>query len=483
MKTIVTILFLSISFLNPLTAGGETGDRELIARVVEDSIGWFKTKDFGRLFEIFPDDPELVLISPNFNDTVIGGKAFRDGASLWRDPANFYLRHQIKDLRITISRSGTVAWWSALLDDCGSYGGQEHCWLDCRFTGVAEKRNGKWVIAQCHYSFGADKVAEKIRTRNVLTDEKFSDYSSLRKRVGELFTEKNYAVAANLLKKSLDQFPEKTMANIYNLTLASLFLDDLEKAIYWLEEGHRRGLFFGIWDFEGEPWSRLAPLPRFQDFLKENRQRILAAQASSKMKFELVKPPGFEARKKYPLFIALHGGGERIEDFKPRWTSPVLQEEFVVAYVQSSQVADMKGFHWQDEKTACRDLAVACREIASHVSIDPERIYIGGFSSGGYGALVALFAEAVPARGFVILCPPVPAGIAEPVLQKLGRQGVRGTLITSGSDPNFAGQKSLAGRMEQAGLPVRLVVVENTGHWYPDNLPRLIDEALKELSR
>ncbi|MBE0665144.1 MAG: nuclear transport factor 2 family protein, partial [Candidatus Aminicenantes bacterium] len=98
-------------------AGGT--DKELIKQVIDDSIGWFKTKDFNRLFEIFPLDPNLFLFQPTSQGTVIGGEAFRQSTDLWRDKNNVYLWHKVKDLRINLSASGTVAWWSAMLDDCG----------------------------------------------------------------------------------------------------------------------------------------------------------------------------------------------------------------------------------------------------------------------------------------------------------------------------------------------------------------------------
>jgi hypothetical protein len=102
-------------------------DREAVRQVIDDSIGWFKTKNFDRLFEIFPLDPDLFLFQPTSQETVIGGQAFRKSTDLWRDAKNVYLWHKIKDLRITLSAAGTVAWWSAMLDDCGSYDGQEFC--------------------------------------------------------------------------------------------------------------------------------------------------------------------------------------------------------------------------------------------------------------------------------------------------------------------------------------------------------------------
>jgi hypothetical protein len=68
----------------------------------------------------------------------------------------------VRDLRITFSESATVAWFSALLDDHGEWDGQPSSWINTRWTGVLEKRDGHWVIVQMHFSFASDQMnAEK----------------------------------------------------------------------------------------------------------------------------------------------------------------------------------------------------------------------------------------------------------------------------------------------------------------------------------
>jgi len=59
-------------------------------------------------------------------------------------------------MAIHISNSGDVAWYHCLLDDVGEWYGKEGGWYNCRWTGVLEKREGKWVIVQMHFSFGTD---------------------------------------------------------------------------------------------------------------------------------------------------------------------------------------------------------------------------------------------------------------------------------------------------------------------------------------
>jgi predicted esterase len=104
-------------------------------------------------------------------------------------------------------------------------------------------------------------------------------------------------------------------------------------------------------------------MERFEAFRKQNSARIEEVQKKTSMKFEVVTPQHYDPAGKYPLFIALHGGGESMADFKPNWTSPRLRGEFITAYVQSSQVAGMRGFHWQDASLTGRDLEAAYERI------------------------------------------------------------------------------------------------------------------------
>jgi ketosteroid isomerase-like protein len=66
-----------------------------------------------------------------------------------------YVRHELKDLRITFSRGGDVAWFYCILDDINTYKGQPASWENARWTGVVEKRDGRWVVVQQHFSFAS----------------------------------------------------------------------------------------------------------------------------------------------------------------------------------------------------------------------------------------------------------------------------------------------------------------------------------------
>jgi len=133
-------------------------DRIKVEQIITDSIGWALTKDKARLFEIMAHDDNFFIFHPDSQSTIIGFEAFRALAErVWMSDAFKANDFAIHDLRITFSESGTVAWYSCLLDDHGEWNGKPSGWNNCRWTGVIEKRNGKWVTVQMHFSFVTDQ--------------------------------------------------------------------------------------------------------------------------------------------------------------------------------------------------------------------------------------------------------------------------------------------------------------------------------------
>jgi len=170
MSRLTTAAMAALLLLVPVASRSEAAvdveaEKAAIAKAVDASIGWFATKDFDLLFRTLADDPDLFFFSPDSKGTVHGIEAFRTQSEIWRDPGAKYVSHEIRDLRIHLHPSGEVAWFSAILEDCGEYGGQQGCWKDTRWTGVLEKREGRWVIMQMHFSFASDQVRDRVEAR------------------------------------------------------------------------------------------------------------------------------------------------------------------------------------------------------------------------------------------------------------------------------------------------------------------------------
>jgi len=137
-----------------------TQDREAekreIARVVGSVIGWAKDKNLDLFYGSIANDEDYISVTPG--KRVI--KRFEDvktNVPFWMSPDFQYVRHELKDLEITFARCGEVAWFYCVLDDINTYKGEPASWENARWTGVVEKRDGKWVVVQQHFSFASDK--------------------------------------------------------------------------------------------------------------------------------------------------------------------------------------------------------------------------------------------------------------------------------------------------------------------------------------
>ena len=212
--------------------------------------------------------------------------------------------------------------------------------------------------------------------------KQFSDYSEMRRYVGELYQQKNYKEAAEILAGALEQFPDHVHANSYNLALMLVHLKELAKCIDVLNSALDRGVWFGKYDFLAEFWDPIKDLEAYKMFTTRNEGRLKEAAASVKPELFVFKPENFTPDKKYPLFIALHGGGGNVEEFKNNWFSEKMKSEFISAYPQSSQLVTMNGFSWtEDIELSKKEIHEAYLKVLEEYPVDIERVIVGGFSS------------------------------------------------------------------------------------------------------
>lgn len=127
-------------------------ERQRVEEAIHHSIGWAKNKDIDLLYSTIAKDTNFISVNPG--DRIVHGfNEFREAESFWMDDNFQAIRYEIKDLKVTFSESGDVAWFFCMLDDINEWKGQPASWENTRWTGVLEKRNGNWVIVQMHFSF------------------------------------------------------------------------------------------------------------------------------------------------------------------------------------------------------------------------------------------------------------------------------------------------------------------------------------------
>jgi len=126
-----------------------------IAETISSCIGWFENKDFDLLFSVVAHDSNYISVHPT-ERVIRGFEQFEKNSEIFKHPEFQYVRHELKDLTINLSKSGDVAWFYCILDDINTWNGQPANWENARWTGVLEKRDGRWVIVQQHFSFASE---------------------------------------------------------------------------------------------------------------------------------------------------------------------------------------------------------------------------------------------------------------------------------------------------------------------------------------
>jgi hypothetical protein len=155
-KTAICGLVALLFLCNLASASNADMEKEksIIEQTIRDSIEWpYPEKDVERLRSSLAKDPSFFIFHPDSASTIVGYAAFEELIeNLFMQPDLKPLKTDIKGLRINLAESGTVAWFSCLLDDIGEFRGRRWEWLNCRWTGVLEKRAGKWLVVQMHFS-------------------------------------------------------------------------------------------------------------------------------------------------------------------------------------------------------------------------------------------------------------------------------------------------------------------------------------------
>lgn len=164
-KGSIAMALLSGLLMSAFGAPAAPSDREAqkaaVEKVIRDSICWALTKDRALQESTMAHDEDLFIVWTHSDSSVSGWNRYVKLFDTWMDPRFKATVTEVRDLQIHISRSGDVAWFSAILDDLGEWDGKPTGARDIRWTGVLEKRKGRWVTVQHHGSVAVDKAAQK----------------------------------------------------------------------------------------------------------------------------------------------------------------------------------------------------------------------------------------------------------------------------------------------------------------------------------
>ena len=155
--TILILFAISSMFCSKSNTINFEAEKAEMKKVIEGSIGWALNKDLDYLYSILAQDENFFIYHPDSASTIYGFEAFKKHAeTIFMNPKFKATHFEVKNLRMTLSRSGETGWFSCYLDDYGEWDGRPIGWENSRWTGVLEKRDNRWIIVQMHFSFPQD---------------------------------------------------------------------------------------------------------------------------------------------------------------------------------------------------------------------------------------------------------------------------------------------------------------------------------------
>ena len=184
------------------------------------------------------------------------------------------------------------------------------------------------------------------------------------------------------------------------------------------------------------------------------------------------KPDDFDAAKKYPAIVYYHGtGGKPTASFIQKVTGG---EDFILvgmaykspgAYQHTAQgISDSLGFLNALKKT-----------LEKSLSVDPERIYVGGFSKGGWHAAMLLDRDRSLAGGMIL-----GAGVFEKRTDSQEVSGELAVFIGCGRyDGNYPQALGALVYFRKLGADVTLSTWADTGHAYPKDEAEMLRQWLR----
>lgn len=126
-------------------------ERKDVEKVIDQYDQAMKTEDLKLLSSIFAHDPHIVVFGTDETERWVGFDTFKKAAKEQFDV--FDTREfVVRDKVIGVHPSGEVAWFSKIIDWKIKVKDRVFEAYDLRYTGVLEKRHGKWVFVQCHVS-------------------------------------------------------------------------------------------------------------------------------------------------------------------------------------------------------------------------------------------------------------------------------------------------------------------------------------------
>lgn len=324
-------------------------------------------------------------------------------------------------------------------------------------------------------------------TLSLANEDVPATWDAVQTAVTPLLEQEKIDEALAVIQQAAPKLPGREF-EISDLTLEILFTAGRpDDAMTVWEKGLDDGYFYFVVP-RLATYNAVRNSARFRTALARNNQLRDKANKAAKPEFKVITPASYSPKASYPLLMVIHGGNQSIVKAMGRWDPSGMGDDLIIAYVQSSRMADSKSYRWDlggvdiySAPTAQEEVRGLYEKIVGEYSVDTEQVTLAGFSQGGNLALIMAAEGTIPARGFVAGCPAIRSPIAPETAQSAAVRGLRGTIFVGSEDWTAAPVKTTVDNFNEAGLSVNHIVMEGKGHEFPENFEEVLREAIKQI--
>jgi dienelactone hydrolase len=291
-----------------------------------------------------------------------------------------------------------------------------------------------------------------------MAPKRLSDFSQ---PLMEAYARGDFATALEWADKAAAALPGEAHSTLYWRACLLSRLGRADSALDALAEAEGQGHFWSEKALASEDdLEALRGLPRYREIAQRMAARASAAQAASACL--TIHAPVPKARAE---IVNLHWKGDSAAAYRAYFDASCARLGITAHYVQSSQVMSSKGFSWDDEERAFRDVE---GELAG---LDTRGLIYCGSSQGGRVAFVEACRHGGDYLGIMPAFRQLPDGSDDYRLQG------RAALVIGDRDDFFPRVRELAGYLRDSGLEAKLIVMPGAGHDFPEDFDRYFEEA------
>lgn len=312
----------------------------------------------------------------------------------------------------------------------------------------------------------------------------FIDSYELYKQIDRLLNEGHPEEALSILESGIPRLSEEDARKHY------CFFTDVkshvycgcarfEEAIETLQEMQNRGLTCSPRIIGKLPFAEDARLIKLR---QKNDIMLAKMKQEATLQYEVHLPEGYDEDKEYPLFFALHQGGDNLHIFNWYWKPDAfLRKDYIFVYVQSSQLMRSERYEWLGDMERTRvDLKRCYDIICSQYAIKKDQVLVGGFSCGAIAAMEATFADLFPIKGFITVSPSeIPESANPSSIRAAADRGVRGVMVAGQAEQPDIGQQKLLELLRENGLDCPFYINDDVVYYYPEELSKTFEKALQ----